>query len=126
MKKKVPVVQVTTPEAAGELAGLGLEATGAMADVAAAMREGLLAFGTSAGLGVMQQMLTAELKEIGPKHAKLPAGSGSGTGMGPRLVRWCWGRRRSAWNTRVAATSMVARSGSTRGTSTTTVTITAR
>ena len=74
MKKKVPVVQVTTPEGAGELAGLPLEATVAMADVAGAMREGLLAFATSAGLVVMQQMLTAELTaKIGPKHAKLPA-----------------------------------------------------
>lgn len=72
MKKKVPVVAVTTPEAVGELAGLPLEATVAMADVAAAMREGLLAFATSAGLVVMQQMLTAELTaKIGPKHAKL-------------------------------------------------------
>jgi hypothetical protein len=77
VKKKVPVVQVTTPEAAGELAGLGLEATVAMADVAAAMREGLLAFAASAGLVVMQQMLTAELTSIiGAKHAKLPAGAG--------------------------------------------------
>lgn len=74
MKKKVPVVQVTTPEAAGELAGLSLEATVAMADLAASMRDGLLAFATSAGLVVMQQMLTAELvATIGPKHAKLPA-----------------------------------------------------
>ena len=74
MKKKVPVVQVTTPEVAGELAGLPLEATVAMADVAAAMRDGLLAFATSAGLVVMHQMLTAELTaKIGPKHAKLPA-----------------------------------------------------
>lgn len=74
MKKKVPVVQVATPEAAGELAGLSLEATVAMADLAASMRDGLLAFATSAGLVVMQQMLTAELvATIGPKHAKLPA-----------------------------------------------------
>ena len=72
MKKKVPVVQVTTQEAAGELAGLPLEATVAMADVAAAMREGLLSFATWAGLVVMQQMLTAELTaKIGPKHARL-------------------------------------------------------
>src|SRR5215218_3751406 len=71
--KKVPVVKITTPDAAGELAGLPLEATVAMADVAAAMREGLLAFSTAAGLVVMQQMLTEELASIvGPKHAKLP------------------------------------------------------
>jgi len=71
--KKVPVVKITTPDAAGGLAGLPLEATVAMADVAAAMREGLLAFSTAAGLVVMQQMLTEELASIvGEKHAKLP------------------------------------------------------
>ncbi len=49
-----------------------LEATVAMTDVAAAMREGLLAFSTAAGLVVMQQMLTEELALIvGAKHAKL-------------------------------------------------------
>src|SRR3954447_20607624 len=70
--KKVPVVRITTPDAAGGLAGLPLAATVAMADVAAAMREGLLAFSTAAGLVVMQQMLTEELASIvGPKHAKL-------------------------------------------------------
>jgi ribosomal protein L7Ae-like RNA K-turn-binding protein len=47
--KEVPVVKITTPDAAGELAGLPLAATVAMADVAAAMREGLLAFSTAAG-----------------------------------------------------------------------------
>ena len=74
MEKKVPVVQVATPEAAGGLAGLPLEATVAMADVAAVMCEGLVAFATSAGLVVMHQMLTAELTaKIGAKHAKLPA-----------------------------------------------------
>lgn len=72
MKKKVPVVKFTTSHAAAELAGLPLEATVAMADVAAAMREGLLAFSTAAGLVVMRQMLDAELAGIvGAKHAKL-------------------------------------------------------
>ena len=71
MSKKVPVVKITTPHTA-DLAGLPLEATVAMADVAGAMREGLLAFSTAAGLVVMQQMLVAELASIvGPKHAKL-------------------------------------------------------
>jgi putative transposase len=70
--KKVPVVKITTPDAAARVGGLPLEATVAMADVAAAMREGLLAFSTAAGLVVMQQMLTAELVGIvGDKHAKL-------------------------------------------------------
>jgi putative transposase len=73
VSKKVPVVKITTPHAAAELAGVPLEATVAMADVAAAMREGLLAFSTAAGLVVMRQMLDAELVSIvGVKHAKLP------------------------------------------------------
>ncbi len=72
MPKKVPVVKITTPQAAAELADLPLEATVVMADVAAAMREGLLALAASAGLVVMQQMLTEELTAIvGAKHAKL-------------------------------------------------------
>ena len=72
MSKKVPVVKIATPDATGVLSGLPLEATVAMADVAAAMREGLLAFSTAAGLVVMQQMLAEELTAIvGPKHAKL-------------------------------------------------------
>ena len=49
MSKKVPVVKITTPDAAADLAGLPLAASVAMADVAAAMREGLLAFSTAAG-----------------------------------------------------------------------------
>lgn len=70
--KKVPVVRVTTPQAAADLAGLPMQATVAMADVAEAMREGLLAFSTAAGLVVMQQMLAAELTQVvGAKHAKL-------------------------------------------------------
>ena len=83
MKKKVPVVKLTTPDEAAELAGLPLSATVAMADVAESMRAGLLAFATSAGLVVMQQMLTAELTSIvGAKHAKLPAGERVGNWHG--------------------------------------------
>jgi hypothetical protein len=70
--KKVPVVKITTPQAAANVAGLAMQATVAMADVASAMREGLLAFSTAAGLVVMRQMLDAELESIvGTKHAKL-------------------------------------------------------
>ena len=70
--KKVPVVKITTPQAASELSGLPMEATVAMADVASAMREGLLAFSAAAGLVVMRQMLDAELESIvGAKHAKI-------------------------------------------------------
>jgi hypothetical protein len=72
--KKVPVVKIASPDGVGELAGLPLAATVAMADVAGAMREGLLAFSTAAGLVVMQQMLAEELASIvGEKHARLGA-----------------------------------------------------
>ena len=50
MNKKVPVVKITAPDQAAELEGLPLSATVAMADVAEAMREGLLAFSAAAGL----------------------------------------------------------------------------
>ena len=90
MKKKVPVVKLTTPDEAAELAGLPVEATVAMAEVAAAMREGLLAFATSAGLVVMQQMLTGELTSIvGAKHAKLAAGERVGNWHGSTTARSC-------------------------------------
>ena len=89
--KKVPVVKITTPHTA-DLAGLPFEATVAMADVAAAMREGLLAFSAAAGLVVMQQMLTTELASIvGPKHAKLPdrVGNWHGTTDGQVVLGSC-------------------------------------
>jgi putative transposase len=87
VKKKVPVVKVATPDAVGELAGLPLEATVAIGDVAGAMRDGLLAFAASAGLVVMRQMLEAELaSSVGAKHVKLPAaervGNWHGTATG--------------------------------------------
>ena len=114
MSKKVPVVKFTTPHATAELAGLPLEATVAMADVAAAMREGLLAFSAAAGLVVMRQMLDAELTGIvGAKHAKLEdrVGNWHGTTTGQVVL----GAARSAWNDLVAVTSTAARSNWTRG-----------
>ena len=71
--KKVPVVPVTAPASADRLAGLAFEATITMDDLAATLRDGLLAMTTAAGLVVMRQMLDAELVAIvGPKHARLP------------------------------------------------------
>ena len=52
--KKVPVVKIATPDTAAALAGLSFDATVAMADVAGAMRDGLLAFSAAAGLVVMR------------------------------------------------------------------------
>ena len=71
-----------------------------MADVAGAMREGLLAFSAAAGLVVMQQMLAAELASIvGAKHAKLGAervGNWHGTTTGQVVLGRQQGERRAA------------------------------
>ncbi|MGH8936588.1 MAG: IS256 family transposase, partial [Acidimicrobiia bacterium] len=76
MKKKIPIVTVAEPEEAARLAGLPLEATVALADVAGAVREGLLGFCADVGLVVMRQLMDAELTDrIGPKHARLPGRS---------------------------------------------------
>ena len=77
--KKVPVVAVADrAEEAARLAGLSLEATVALAEVAGAVKDGLLAFASATGLVVMAQMMEAELTErIGPKHAKIAGRSAS-------------------------------------------------
>jgi hypothetical protein len=49
VSKKVPVVKFTTPQMASEMESLPPSAPVAMAGVAAAMKEELLAFATSAG-----------------------------------------------------------------------------
>jgi len=53
VNKKVPVVSVARAPEADELANLPLEASIALAEVADAMREGLLAFASATGLVVM-------------------------------------------------------------------------
>ena len=64
MKKKLPVVTVAQVEDADRLADLPLEATVALAEVAGALKDGLLAFGSATGLVVMRQMMEAELTEV--------------------------------------------------------------
>ena len=88
MKKKVPVVSVAGVETA-HLAGLPLEATVALADVAGAVNEGLLGFCADVGLMVMAQMLEAEMTaRVGPKHAKIPGREANwhGTTEGPVVL----------------------------------------
>jgi hypothetical protein len=88
-------VRAAEPAAAARLAGLPLEATVALADVAGSIRDGLLAFASATGLVVMHQMLEAELVErIGPKHARIRARAGNRHGttsgsvvLGGRKVR---------------------------------------
>ena len=88
MKKKVPVVSVAGVETAN-LAGLSLEATVALADVAGAVKDGLLGFCADVGLMVMAQMLDAEMTaRVGPKHAKIADRDANwhGTTTGPVVL----------------------------------------
>ncbi len=95
MGKKIPVLRVAEPAAAARLAGLPLEASIALADVAGSIKDGLLAFASTTGLLVMQQMMEAELVErIGPKHARISARAGNRHGttsgsvvLGGRRIR---------------------------------------
>jgi putative transposase len=83
VKKKVAVVSVAQAEEAARLADLPLEATVALAEVAGAIKDGLLAFASATGLVVMHQMMAAELTErIGEKHAKIPEGERAGNWHG--------------------------------------------
>jgi transposase-like protein len=89
LKKKVPVVTVATPEEASRLEGLALEATVALADVGAAMKEGLLGFCADVGLTVMFQVMLDEMtRRVGPKHARLPGREANwhGTTTGPVVL----------------------------------------
>jgi transposase-like protein len=94
LKKKVPFVSAAQPQEAANLAGLPLEATVALADLASAVKDGLLGFCADVGLMVMYQVMEDELvRRIGPKHARLPGraanwhGSTTGTvALGGRLL----------------------------------------
>jgi putative transposase len=83
VKKKLPVVTVAQVEEADRLADLPLEATIALAEVAGAVKEGLLAFASATGLVVMRQMMEAELTgRVGTKHAKIPPAERTGNWHG--------------------------------------------
>ncbi len=78
VKRKIPVVTVAEPAEAARLAGLPLEATVALEDVAGAIKDGLLAFASATGLVVMHQLMEAELAtRIGPKHARIRGREGN-------------------------------------------------
>src|SRR4051794_2447967 len=90
--KTVPILRVVSkPDAADPLAELGVtevpaEVRLALADIAGAAREGLLAMSVAAGLAVMQAMFDAEITAAcGPKgqhdqdRAAVRHGSGTGS-----------------------------------------------
>jgi hypothetical protein len=88
LKKKVPVVSVAEPEQAGRLEGLPVEAAVALADLASAVKDGLLGFCADVGLIVMHQVMEDELtRRIGPKHARIPGRTANWHGMTTGAVR---------------------------------------
>ena len=63
-------------------------ATVALAEVAGAIKDGLLAIASATGLVVIHQMMAAELTEaIGEKHAKIAAQEHVGTRSSPQVWR---------------------------------------
>jgi putative transposase len=83
VKKKVAVVTVAEAEEAARVADLPVEATVALAEVAGAIKDGLMAFASATGLVVMHQMMEAELEgRIGPKHARIPVTERTGNWHG--------------------------------------------
>lgn len=72
MKKNLPALRVVERDEAAELPELSDELRAALADVAEAVREGLLAMSLSVGLRVFSEMMEEEVSaRVGPKHAKL-------------------------------------------------------
>ncbi len=97
MKKKVAVVSVADAEEAARLADLPLEATVALADVAGAIKDGLLAFASATGLVVMHQMMHGRV-DRGDRRRSTPRSeptSVSETGTGTPRARSCSAGARS-------------------------------
>jgi len=88
MNKKVPVVTVAAPEEASRLDGLPIGATVALADLAAALKDGMLGFCADAGLLVMRQVMEDELtRRAGPRTPSWRGGPPTGTA--PRRAASC-------------------------------------
>ncbi len=80
---------VAEAEEAARLAGLSLEATVALADLAGAVKDGLLGFCADVGLLVMRQVMEDELtRRIGAKNARLAGREANwhGTTKGPVVL----------------------------------------
>jgi putative transposase len=71
--KKVSAVRLVERDEAEALPGLSEELRVALSDIAGTAREGLLAMSVGVGLGVMAEMMEAEVAgRVGAKHAKRP------------------------------------------------------
>jgi len=87
MKKKLPVITVAERDEAARLADLPGEVTIALADIASAARDGLMALSCTAGLCVLEAVMQAELTQVaGPKGRHLPGRSATRNGTAPGSV----------------------------------------
>ena len=91
MKKNVPALRVVDRDNAPQLPELSEELRLALADVAGAAREGLLAMSVAVGLRVLVEMMDEEVTtKVGRKHAKLPQRAAGRHGRARHRDRWYW------------------------------------
>ena len=87
MKKKLPVITLAPREEAAHLENLPGEVTIALADIASAARDGLMALSCTAGLCVLQAILEAEVSDVaGPKGRHNPERTVTRNGTAPGSV----------------------------------------
>ena len=111
--KNVPALSLVDRDAVGEVPELDDELRVALAEVAGAAREGLLAMSVAVGLRVMAEMMESEVTaKVGAKHAKLADRTASRHGtedgsvvLGSRRVAVRRPRARTAAGTEVTSES---------------------
>jgi transposase-like protein len=87
MKKKLPVITLAQREEAARLENLPGEVTIALADIASAARDGLMALSCTAGLCVLEAILEAEVSDVaGPKGRHDPVRTVTRNGTAPGSV----------------------------------------
>ncbi len=87
MKKKLPVVTVAARDEAGRLAELPAQATVALQDLSAAIKDGFMAFCCAAGLAVVEEIMAAEMTDkAGPKGRHDPERTATRNGSAPGSV----------------------------------------
>jgi putative transposase len=90
--KTIPTVRLADPTDVAALPGLPEEIALAMADIAGAAREGLMAMSVAAALAVMAAMFGAEIAEAcGPRGKHDPERAAVRHGQGRGSARWAGG-----------------------------------
>ncbi|MGH9122314.1 MAG: IS256 family transposase [Acidimicrobiales bacterium] len=87
MKKKLPVITLAQREEAARLENLPGDVTIALANIASAARDGLMALSCTAGLCVLEAILEAEVSDVaGPKGRHNPERTVTRNGTAPGSV----------------------------------------